>query len=551
MIRRLVLLVLLSAGLAAAEAAVLERMARAIELLPVLHEGRIKPLASVARHCVLSLSGRSRVPAGEASLSASAWLVESFADPKTATTRSAIRMRNPEVAEAIGLAERPGMRFTVDEVVAGLQAHQSQLTALFHRHREGLAPAETQLIELSDNLARVLELLGGTTLAVIPGPASAREHWLPISEVRNPDPLQTAALSGWIEVLSAIKKSDAEAVERSAGALAGVLAQTSPGSRLRAEVAYHRFGLLEWSLALDLLCLVLLGANALFARRWLWQAAVASLAIGTVFLLIGMGLRVWIMQRPPVATLYESVIFVGAVAALLGLAIEAVRKRGDGALVGAVLAAALLLVGRSYADDGDTMGMLAAVLNSNFWLTIHVLTITAGYGCTLVAGVVAHVALATRALRPTDEETHRQHDRAMLIISLISLLFTLFGTILGGIWADQSWGRFWGWDPKENGALLIVLWLLMLLHLRSAGTAGPRAFALGLIICNIVVAFAWFGVNLLGVGLHSYGFASGTFWSLVVVAIGETAGGIALWLWATSRQLQARVGSASQGQTAG
>jgi hypothetical protein len=315
MIRRLVLLVLLSAGLAAAEAAELERMARAIEPLPVLHEGRVKPLASVARHCVLSLSGRSRVPAGDTSLSATAWLAESFADPKTATSRAAIRMRNPEVAEALGLTERPGMRFTIDEVVAGLQAQQQQLTALFHRHREGLAPAETQLIELSDNLARVLELLGGTTLAVIPGPANAREGWLPISEVRDPDALQAAVMSGWFEVLSAIKKADAPAVERSASALAGVLAESTSSGRLRAEVAYHRLGLLEWSLALDLLCLVLLGANALFGRRWLWAAAIASLAAGTACLLVGMGLRVWIMQRPPVATLYESVIFVGAVSA--------------------------------------------------------------------------------------------------------------------------------------------------------------------------------------------------------------------------------------------
>ena len=533
---RSVLLVLLVAGLAASEVSELERMARAIEPLPVLHDGRVKPLASVARHCVLSLSGRSKVPAGDTTISASAWLIESLADPKSATARAVIRLRNPEVAEAIGLAERPGMRFSIDEVVAGLQAHQSQLTALFHRHREGLAPAETQLIELSDNLARVLDLLGGSSLALIPGPAAAREHWLPISEVRTPDALQTAVMSGWIELLSAIRKSDAAAAERSAVALAGVLAQTGETGRLRAEVAYHRLGLLDWSLALDLLCLVLLGASALLGRRWLWAAAIASLTAGTICLLVGMGLRMWIMQRPPVATLYESVIFVGAVAALLGLGIEAVRRRGDGALVGAVLAAALLLVGRSYADDGDTMGMLAAVLNSNFWLTIHVLTITAGYGCTLVAGVVAHVALATRALRPDDKNTHSQHDRAMLILSLVSLLFTLFGTILGGIWADQSWGRFWGWDPKENGALLIVLWLMMMLHLRSAGTAGPRAFALGLVLCNIVVAAAWFGVNLLGVGLHSYGFASGTFWSLVGVSVAECVAGGGLWLWATRRQ---------------
>ena len=91
----------------------------------------------------------------------------------------------------------------------------------------------------------------------------------------------------------------------------------------------------------------------------------------------------------------------------------------------------------------------------------------------------------------------------------MALFFTLFGTILGGIWADQSWGRFWGWDPKENGALLIVLWQLMMIHMRLSGLAKPKEFALGMALNNIIVALAWFGVNLLQVGLHSYGFDDG------------------------------------------
>jgi ABC-type transport system involved in cytochrome c biogenesis permease subunit len=538
MMRRLLILFALVAGLSAVDQPTLERMARSVEVLPVLHDGRIKPLASVARHCVLSLSGRSTIPVtGGASLSASAWLLESLLDSKVASARPVIRLRNPEVAEALGLAERPGMRFTLDEILAGLKAHEQDLQPLFHRDRQGLSPAESQLLELNENLAHVLNLLNGQSLALIPGPPSARERWMPIPDVASPDALQTACIALWVDVFSAIQKSDAAAVDASVDKLAKTLEPVSVPARLHAEVVYHRIALFEWSLALDLLCLVLLGVGLLLSKRWLWAAAVAGLAAGTLCHVVGLILRMWIMQRPPVATLYESVIFVGAVAALLGLAVEWFRRRGDGAFVGATIAVILHTVGLSYADDGDTMGMLVAVLNSNFWLTIHVLTITAGYGCTLVAGVVAHVALAARAIRPGDLETHRQHDRAMLILSLISLLFTLFGTILGGIWADQSWGRFWGWDPKENGALLIVLWLLMLMHMRISGLCGQRGFALGLVIGNIVVAAAWFGVNLLGIGLHSYGFANGTFIALVCVTVAETALGVGLWFWATRRQL--------------
>jgi cytochrome c biogenesis factor len=88
------------------------------------------------------------------------------------------------------------------------------------------------------------------------------------------------------------------------------------------------------------------------------------------------------------------------------------------------------------------------------------------------------------------------------------------GTVLGGIWADQSWGRFWGWDPKENGALLIVLWNAIILHARSGKLVGERGIMAMAIVGNIITSFSWFGVNMLGVGLHSYGFMDKAFWWL-------------------------------------
>ena len=85
-------------------------------------------------------------------------------------------------------------------------------------------------------------------------------------------------------------------------------------------------------------------------------------------------------------------------------------------------------------------------------------------------------------------------------------LLSFVGTVLGGIWADQSWGRFWGWDPKENGALLIVIWNALILHARWGGMVKQRGMAVLAVLGNIVTAWSWFGTNLLGVGLHSYGF---------------------------------------------
>ena len=161
------------------------------------------------------------------------------------------------------------------------------------------------------------------------------------------------------------------------------------------------------------------------------------------------------------------------------------------------------------------MGMLVAVLNSNFWLATHVVTITIGYGCCFVAGTLAHVYLFRRIFKPNDKTALLNLNKNMMGSVIFALLFCLIGTILGGIWADQSWGRFWGWDPKENGAMLICLWLLMLMHGKISGILKPLFYAALLAFINVVVALAWFGVNLLNVGLHSYGFTDSVAFKLV------------------------------------
>ncbi len=100
-------------------------------------------------------------------------------------------------------------------------------------------------------------------------------------------------------------------------------------------------------------------------------------------------------------------------------------------------------------------------------------------------------------------------------------LLSFTGTVLGGIWADQSWGRFWGWDPKENGALLIVIWNALVLHARWGGMVKQRGMAQLAIAGNIVTSWSWFGTNMLGVGLHSYGFMPAALAWLLVFAVSQ------------------------------
>ena len=236
------------------------------------------------------------------------------------------------------------------------------------------------------------------------------------------------------------------------------------------------------------------------------KIALFFLISGFVFHGYGLILRMIILQRPPVSTLYESILFVNFILVLFAILFEYFRKDKIGILIASFGGVFLHYIGLKYASDGDTLGMLVAVLNSNFWLATHVTTITIGYGVSLVAGMMGHVYMIMAFFIKNNKNDLNKIYNNIYGLTLMALFFTMFGTILGGIWADQSWGRFWGWDPKENGALLIVLWLLMMLHMRLSGIVKPLGFAFGISFVNIIVAIAWFGVNLLSVGLHSYGF---------------------------------------------
>ena len=247
----------------------------------------------------------------------------------------------------------------------------------------------------------------------------------------------------------------------------------------------------------------------------------------------GIGARIYILDRPPVGTLYESVLFVSLTCAALAAIAYATTRKPLMPITGQIAALGLLAVAPTMLQNNDSLELLVAVLNTNFWLATHVLCITAGYGVCILAACMAHTYMLIRLKNPSHESLS-QLFQSIHKISLIALLLTSVGTVLGGIWADQSWGRFWGWDPKENGALLIVLWLIWIQHGRQSGSIRPLSYVAGMAALNIIVALAWFGVNLLGVGLHSYGFTSGIAEGLALFCTAEIL--IILTLWLTIRK---------------
>jgi cytochrome c-type biogenesis protein CcsB len=236
----------------------------------------------------------------------------------------------------------------------------------------------------------------------------------------------------------------------------------------------------------------------------------------------GLIFRMVLEGRPPVTNLYSSAIFIGWGAVVLGLVLEKIYRIGIGNGVASIAGFITLMIAHNLALGGDTMEMLRAVLDTNFWLATHVVVVTLGYASTFVAGLLALgyvlLGLFTPLLsQKLGEGAANKMDVGKALAKMVygivcfATLFSFVGTVLGGIWADQSWGRFWGWDPKENGALLIVIWNATILHARWGGMIRERGLMNMAIFGNIVTSFSWFGVNMLGIGLHSYGFMDAAF----------------------------------------
>jgi ABC-type transport system involved in cytochrome c biogenesis permease subunit len=232
--------------------------------------------------------------------------------------------------------------------------------------------------------------------------------------------------------------------------------------------------------------------------------------------------RMWLEGRPPVTNLYSSALFVGWIAVVFCVALEFFFRNAIGTAAAGLIGFCTLLIAYYLSLGGDTLEMMRAVLDSNFWLGTHVVTVVAGYGATFLAGFLALIYIVRGTLtRSLDKGTADILARMVYGIVCFATLFSLIGTILGGIWADQSWGRFWGWDPKENGALIIVIWNAIILHARWGGLIRQRGLMCLAVFGNIVTSWSWFGVNMLGVGLHSYGFMDSAFVGLIAFVISQ------------------------------
>ncbi len=264
----------------------------------------------------------------------------------------------------------------------------------------------------------------------------------------------------------------------------------------------------------------ILYASAAIVMAVAWQTGKKQIYFASWALVIlaffthtyGFVLRMYLTGRPPVSNMYESVVWVSWGSVVFGMIFEILRRQKYVLLAGSVVATICLIVANSAPTILDSsLQPLEPVLRSNMWLTIHVLTIAISYSAYFLAMILGDIGLffILRGEKPTGEVA-REVTFAIYRAIQVGVVLLGAGIILGGVWADYSWGRFWGWDPKETWALIALLGYLAILHGRLAGWLQNFGLMMGAVVGFSLVLMAWYGVNfVLGAGLHSYGFGAG------------------------------------------
>lgn len=496
--------------------------------LPVSASGRTKPLDTVARNSLMNLSGRQSVRTDDGKMSAIEWYLELVTDPQQSIERQVFRIDHPGVLALVGLDTENRTRFSFAELFPSGNEINRQAMLASEVKAKSRDPFQHAVLVLNQRLMLYNSLQQLQSPYLVP-PLRVGDDWRSFITVLNetPDDPDARAL---LTVLQSYKDKDVQVFNDELASLTSLVDSQIPydARKSRYEVVFNQVQPF-YSASILYVMAFLVGCFGLLASQ-LSRSAWSKTLLGTMTGLIiaafivhtiGITSRVYLQGRPPITNLYSSAVFIGWFAVILGLIMDRQMKLGLGGILASVIGFGTLIVAHNLGSSGDTMEMMQAVLDSNFWLATHVVVVTIGYSATFFAGFLAtaYVLLGvfTRLL---DHERGKSLSKMIYGVICFATLMSFLGTVLGGIWADQSWGRFWGWDAKENGAALIVLLNLLILHARWGGMVRDRGVAVLAISGNIVTAWSWFGTNMLGVGLHSYGFTqSAVFWiSMFVIS---------------------------------
>jgi len=544
--------------------------------LPVLLNGRVKPLDTVARNSLLIIHGKQTLTTDHITLTPIDWLADVLMKPEEADLRKIFVIRNADTLAALGWKPDAGKYFSfrefsphlqdIEQQAALAQKVDAQLRSAFQRDIIKLFERLTLYHRLENSLevtgtidfkSQVEDLVKNIHPSPVPmdsgisaeglqslGFLAETGYFFPIPPFPpNDDPLQWRkmgeslltfltdgklhpAVKAWAAMATAFTANEPATFNQTLDNYAAQLQRDLPRRIWKAKVesVFNQLQPFYSAMVVYVLIFILAAGSWLVWPETLGRYAFTLLVVTFIVHSGGLITRMYLEGRPPVTNLYSSAVFIGWGAVLLGIFLERFFRNGIGSATAAMIGFITLLIAHHLSMDGDTMEMMRAVLDTNGWLATHVVCVTLGYASTFLAGFLALTYIVRGAFTPSlDRDTARALTRMVYGIVCFATLFSFVGTILGGIWADQSWGRFWGGDPKENGALLIVLWNAIILHARWGGLVRQRGLMVMAVFGNVVTSWSWFGVNMLGIGLHSYGFMDSAFPWLIAFGASQIA----------------------------
>ncbi len=379
---------------------------------------------------------------------------------------------------------------------------------------------EREALTIEDRLALTVATVGDLQLPLVPHPTDIKGTWVGIDDAEqyyNPI-LLTAIKQNYQQLKQTYRHNpqDKSALGAIASQLQTNLASLSPDvypehDILAREVRFYSLHLFAKAWILYGLAFTVMLIVTLFESVEFYWGAIGIFTTG--FLIHGYGFleRMQIAGRPPVTNMYESVIWVGFGIAAIALLFEFIYRAKYYLLAAAPLSVVCLLLADSLPAILDpTIKPLVPVLRDNFWLSVHVPTITLSYASFALAFGLGHILLAHYLFAADGNKRIRNLSKWNYGVLQVGVLLLTTGIILGGIWAHFSWGRFWGWDPKETWALIALMCYVVPLHGRLVGWLKDFGMAVTSVVAFNAVLMAWYGVNfILGTGLHSYGFGTG------------------------------------------
>ncbi|PZR70977.1 MAG: hypothetical protein DLM73_16670 [Chthoniobacterales bacterium] len=490
-------------------------------LLAIQDGGRRKPIDTFARETLIKITGRSSYTSDAKTWEANDFVLSMLLDTHKWQEEPMILVSLGQLIEQLGL-DKTKKRFSFAQLTA--LPELNRLAGEAHALRKAEKPlsrVQSEVMNVSERLALFAHVMDGSAFLLVPAPAKTTDPWIvPPAFAEHYQEAQFAPVQTQLQTMAnSYVRGDGFAFGRAANQLRDGLRGLSPKiypeeSQLRLEYFYNHwdgFYRAAWSYGVALLLLGIAYARSRDGASILKKIGVSLAIVGLLFHASGIAMRCLIAGRPPVTNMYESIIWVSFAVSFFGMIFFA-RYRTPVYLLAAlpVSLVALLLVHQMPIAMPSSIDPLVPVLRDNFWLTIHVLTITLSYAAFALAMGFGHILLYRYARNPVSARGDQPMHFWLYRVLQLGVILLAAGTILGGVWANYSWGRFWGWDPKETWALIALLCYILTLHGRLAGWWTQFGLVVASVVCFLAVLMAWYGVNfVLGKGLHSYGFGIG------------------------------------------